>query len=444
MTAGFGGMLLLIIAIGFIGIQQIQELGGVVAQLAEVEIPMQNAVLEMKSSNIRYAMALRGYVSLQLGSSPDKEAAAKKIGLMRAASTEFDSRLVFYGALASEGRSQEWVKTAQLYENDLRERAQNIIAMAESKERTGEAARRGLEAVNALLMDFEVKLSWLDAFLNEPIRKFNSPQLARQLVWAEVGRRRSVMLLGSALIVCLALGAQTAFLIYRRSKKESAHRDLLWRKVITLEEEERNNLSLQIHDQMGQDLSGLKIFLGLLDKDLLPEQREAREKIEKAKKILDGLMAKTHNISELLRPPELDELGVVESIAGLVSKHKEMTGANCNFLRPAEEVRLPSEESLVLYRLVQEALTNIAKYAQAKNIEIVLAPRAGSVYLAIADDGVGFDTEGMAQRPQRRREDKVKLGLQGLRERIELLGGSLRVTSRPGAGTRLEVILPTT
>ncbi len=443
MVAGFGGLLLLIIVIGLIGIQQIQGLAKVVAQLAEVEIPLQNAVLEMKANDIKYAIGIRSYIFWRQAKNTDPQVLQEKLDWAHSAAKEFDSYLAFYGTLALEGRPREWVQTVRIYENELRQIGARILSLADKLETMPDAEKQANEKVmNSLLTDFESRLFWLDSFLNEPIQKFNSPKLARHLVAVEVGRRRSVVFLGWSLVVGLSLGAQTVFLIYRRSKKEREHREFLWRKVVTIQEEDRNHLAMQIHDEMGQDLSALKIFLGLLDKDLAGQSPDARERIERMKKILDGLMTKTHNISELLRPPELDEVGLVESISGLIVKHKEMTQASYNFTSPKEALVLPAQESLVLYRLVQEGLTNIAKYSHAQHIEIALRKKDHWVYLAIADDGVGFDAESYLRSPMRRKEDKVRLGLQSLKERIELLGGELRIHSRPGAGTRLEAGFP--
>ena len=103
---------------------------------------------------------------------------------------------------------------------------------------------------------------------------------------------------------------------------------------------------------------------------------------------------------------------------------------------------LSSEYSLLLYRVTQEALTNIAKHSQAKHVSVSLKKFRADVVLVVTDDGVGFDYKTYLERPLRRREDKVKIGLHGLRERIELFGGRLKVVTRPDEGAKLEVILP--
>jgi signal transduction histidine kinase len=193
---------------------------------------------------------------------------------------------------------------------------------------------------------------------------------------------------------------------------------------------------------MGQDLSALKIYLGLVEKDAAADRAESQEKIVKAKAILDALMNKTHNISEILRPPEIDEVGLLESINGLIVQNKEMTQAHYTSQLPAEEPVISTQEKLVLYRAVQESLTNIAKYSQAQHIDIRLRQHERTIYLTITDDGIGFDVDSQREKPMRRKEDKLKLGLQGLKERIELLDGTLEIHSERGRGTRLDVVLP--
>jgi len=443
MVAGFSGLLFLIIAVGLIGIRQIENLSSVVSYLGKTDMPMQNAVLEMKSSNSKYAMGIRSYMFWRSAKYLEAASVAQKLDLVRSASANFDKHLAFYVQRAGLSQEREWVRTVRESETELRKTGDTIIAMLDKTEGVSSDQKKTLEgAINKLLMDFEGKLFGIDAYLDNPLQKSVLSAIDNQLSVAEEGKRRSVILLSWSLLVGLLLGAQTAYLIYRRSKREQEHRELLWRQVIRVEEEQRNNLSLQIHDQMGQDLSALKIYLGLLERDLAPEMREQQERIEKTKKILDGLMDKTHNISELLRPPELDDLGLSESIAAIILQHKEMTGNNYHYERLGQDALLSQEHSLILYRVVQEALTNIAKYSEAKNVEVSLEKKNDVVALIVSDDGKGFDYEEYMRRPGRRKDDKIKLGLQGLRERIELIGGALRVYSKPGQGTKLEVTLP--
>ncbi len=443
MLLGFGGLLFLISSIGFIGIQQIHDLAESISRLARQEIPVQNAVLEMKSSNSKYAMAIRSYMFWKSARYLDAAAASEKLGLINSAAEGFDKNLNIYTSRLPTPAQKEWAEIIRSSEGRLRQISEDIIDRVNKTDAASSDAQKSqLESINRLLMDFESELFRIDAFLDVPIQKFNLASIDRRLAIAEAGRRRSIVLLTWSLLIALCLGVQTAFLIYQRSKREKENRELLWRKVVGVEEEERNNLSLEIHDQMGQDLSALKIFLGLIEKDLAAESAETREKIEKAKRILDVLMTKAHNISEMLRPPELDDLGLIESIGALILHYQEMTGSNYHYSKPDYEIKLPLEHSLVLYRVAQEALTNIAKHSGAKTIEVRIEQKGESVYFMVRDDGGGFDYNDYLKQPRRRKEDRVRLGLQGLRERVEVFGGTLKVCAKPGKGTTLEVTLP--
>lgn len=442
-VAGFAGLLFLIILVGLIGIAQIRDLSRVAATLAKTDIPLQNAILGMKSQNNRYAMAIRNYMFWKGTRYLDAASVAGKLNFAAEAGQDFDAQLAFYASQAKTERQKGWAETVAAAEAELRRLGDRIVGLANKMGTTQPDERRGLEAsVNKLLMDFENKLFQIDLFLDDPVQKSSLLDIDSRLETAERGRRRSTALLALSLVVGLGLGTQTARLLYRKNKREEEHKAFLCRMMIKVEEEERNNLSLQVHDEMGQDLSALKIFLGLMERDFAEGAQEGRDKITKAKNIVDGLMVKTHNISELLRPPELDDVGLIESIATLLVRHEEVTGAKTRYLRPVDEPVLAPECSLILYRVVQEALTNIAKHSEAKSIEVILKKKDEGVLLSVSDDGAGFDFAATLRRPARRREDRVRLGLRGLRERLELLGGTMGIVSKPGLGTRLEVTLP--
>lgn len=443
MVSGFGGLLFLIVALGLIGIFQIQNLNKMVADLAKSYMPMQNAVLEMKSINSKYAMGIRSYMFWRNAKYLEAASLVEKLNQVRLTSENFDKQLQLYSSLSKTQQQAQWVLSLRVSEARLRQIGDEIMRLIDRMNVAAAAEKKALEeSINRQFMDFENNVFAIDAFLDDPVAKFNLLEIERKLISAEMGRRRSISFLVWSLILGVGVGLETAYLIYRRSKREMKQRESLCRTVIKVEEEERNNLSLQIHDQMGQDLSALKIFLGLIDRDIPAEIKEQKDRIEKTKKILDVLIEKSHNISELLRPPELDDLGLIESLAALLPHYKEMTGCHYNYLRPSGDIKLSPEYSLLIYRVVQESLTNIAKYSKAKNIEISLQKWEDAVYLTVSDDGIGFNLDEYLKRPLRRQEDKMKLGLQGLRERIELFGGTLTITSTPGQGTKLAVMLP--
>jgi len=194
---------------------------------------------------------------------------------------------------------------------------------------------------------------------------------------------------------------------------------------------------------MAQDLSALKIYTGLIEQAIGQKEqpKDVNDKIAQMKRILSGLIEKTHNICLLLRPPALDELGLVESMEALILEFKQLSDIHYVYDKPDGELKLSPEISLFLYRLAQEALTNMAKYAQAKNVAIRLSQDKKGIEFLYEDDGAGFDYRNAIRQLNRRREDKLKLGLVGLKERAELLGGSMSIESSPGKGTRIQVEL---
>jgi len=442
MVLGFGGLLSLVAVIGLIGVQQIEMLNRTVTHLARVDIPLQNAVQEMKSSNNKYAIGIRSYIFWKSARYLDAAAVAKT-DLAKEAAQSFEKNIAFYASRATTAEQHGWITTARDSQEQLRAIGERIMKLSDaSAAAEGDEKTDIINDIRRALMEFESKLFQIEAYLDETLLKHNLRMIDAQLMRAQASRDRSVRLLFGSLAIALALGAQMAYLTYRRSKRDSEHRELLCRTVIRVEEEQKNNLSLQVHDQMGQDLSAMKIYLGLIEGELPEGAAEQRDRINKSKRIVDALMQKTHNISELLRPPELDDLGLIESLDALIGQYREMTGCKMTFNGPDRELKLSPEYSLVLYRVVQEALTNVAKHAKASSVDINLLYRGDSVRMSILDDGTGFDCSQYEKRPHRRRDDVVKLGLQGLRERIELFGGRMNIRSRSGVGTLIQVDMP--
>jgi two-component system sensor histidine kinase UhpB len=139
-----------------------------------------------------------------------------------------------------------------------------------------------------------------------------------------------------------------------------------------------------------------------------------------------------------LRPPMLDDLGLIPALRWYVSRYADTVGVEVDLETGGLAERLPQETETALYRIVQEALTNVAKHAQANRVSIHLECGVSSVTAMIRDDGKGFDTEGIVGfRPSRQ-----GMGLLGIRERAASLGGSLSIEARPGKGTQLTIEIP--
>ncbi len=195
-------------------------------------------------------------------------------------------------------------------------------------------------------------------------------------------------------------------------------------------EEERRSISRELHDEAGQVLIGLKLGIQVLSGLLPAENRAAREHLDHLRQQVNEAAARIKELATRLRPPTLDELGFEAALHQLAAECRQRMGLRVRLhLRCAEP--LPGETATSLYRIVQEALTNVSKHAGTDEVEIRF-DSGPELLLVVADCGRGFDPNQPAS----------GLGLLGMKERVKLLGGRLHVHSRPGAGTRLEVRIP--
>ncbi|GAB4545107.1 MAG: GAF domain-containing protein [Anaerolineae bacterium] len=208
----------------------------------------------------------------------------------------------------------------------------------------------------------------------------------------------------------------------------------LSRRLVEVQEAERRHIARELHDQAGQALSSLLVSLHLLE-----EAAERGEVVEAhlvdMKRTLDTLSEGLHQLASDLRPASLDHLGLAAALRQYVETFSRQHGLFVQFeMVGLEEERLPATVEIALYRIVQEALTNVVRHAQASRADIVLERRGDRVITIVEDDGVGFDYLAAMQ--------NGRLGLVGMQERAEMLGGSLAIESSPGVGTTLLVEVP--
>jgi signal transduction histidine kinase len=200
-------------------------------------------------------------------------------------------------------------------------------------------------------------------------------------------------------------------------------RDALQR-VVTAQEAERRRLARELHDETGQALTSILLGLRTVEEAQTRDQR--REAMDTVRELVRATLQDVRQLAVDLRPTALDDFGLVPALERLAHGFSETTGIQLDFQSALPPERLPPETETALYRIVQEALTNIVKHARASRVSVLLARRPSSVTLVIEDDGVGFEVA--AARPE-------ALGLLGMRERVSLLGGRLTIESTPDAGT---------
>ncbi|MCP3977881.1 MAG: hypothetical protein GY716_00930 [bacterium] len=212
----------------------------------------------------------------------------------------------------------------------------------------------------------------------------------------------------------------------------------LTRRLEHAKEEERRFIARELHDELGQALSAAKITLQRLSRKLTTpgDARLTTDAIE----LINGLISRVRELSLDLRPPLLDELGFMPALRGYAEGQSQRTGLRIRVVAEPEPDAMDPDVATAAFRVVQEALTNVVRHAGARNVEIGVDCGDERVRLSIRDDGAGFDLDQALEAAVRGRH----LGLLGMRERVEALGGVLVVDSAPGRGTAITAELPLT
>lgn len=225
--------------------------------------------------------------------------------------------------------------------------------------------------------------------------------------------------------------------IAQRQRVEEAHRQVL-RRLEGAEETERGRISRELHDRLGQDLTALKLGLQLVKKQG-PFTPSVQASIGQLEKLADTLMQDIHRLAWELRPAALDDFGLDMALRRYASEWSEQNGVAADFHSHGMEThRLPTEIETTLYRITQEALTNVLRHAKAQRVGVLLERRPDHVRLIVEDDGQGFDAQAVLKAV----DAHGKLGLLGMQERVILANGTIEIESTPGAGTTVFVRIP--
>lgn len=227
-------------------------------------------------------------------------------------------------------------------------------------------------------------------------------------------------------------------LMAQQAELEEAHlqRGQLLEALITAQEDERKRISRELHDETGQSLTSLLVGLKIVDKS--PSLEEARKRVAELQELTSRTLEEVHKLSVELRPTLLDDLGLIAALRSYSKDFSQKHGVQVAFHASGFEERVPPLVEVAVYRVVQEALTNVAKYASARTVHLRLERTASKLRAEVCDDGVGFDPEHVLV--QKRKENR--LGLLGMQERVQLLGGHFHLHSAEGEGTHIAFDLP--
>jgi len=280
----------------------------------------------------------------------------------------------------------------------------------------------------------------------QEIEELNNANLAEQR--AEVTRRHAAfrddlrsllwqtVLLGLAVALTVVFGLRVA---ERRSDEqrtiaEEAERQMrqLSQRLVATQEEERRNLSRELHDHVGQVLTALRMELGRIERGRSPADSRLGAAIAESKQLVDNMFRTVRDLALGLRPSMLDDFGLRAALEWHVRDATRRFGVDVQLNIQGRVDALPDRYQTCVYRVIQEALTNCVRHARAHSITVDVTGHDDELDISISDDGIGFD-------PDRRRDG---LGLRGIEERVKELGGVMTVTSAAGHGTTLAMHVP--
>jgi len=216
-------------------------------------------------------------------------------------------------------------------------------------------------------------------------------------------------------------------------KKAQEKLRLLSGSIMEGQEKERRAIARELHDELGQVLTALRIDAVWLRQRLKELDPKAEGRARNMCSIIDQTISEVRGIATRLRPPVLEDLGLVDALEWHTSDFEKRTGIACVF-NYSEVPEVSDHMAIATYRVAQEALTNVARHARATNVDVTLRGDNGCLWLSVADNGSGFEVEQL--------KEKDELGIAGMRERASLAGGTLTINSAPGKGTEVRLSLP--
>jgi signal transduction histidine kinase len=211
----------------------------------------------------------------------------------------------------------------------------------------------------------------------------------------------------------------------------------LSRQILSAQEEERKEISRELHDVIAQTLTGINVRLAALAKEAAVNTKGLDRNIASTQRLVEKSVNIVHQFARELRPAVLDDLGLIPALHSFMKNFAERTGVRTRLTAFAGVEQLDTARRTVLFRIAQEALTNVARHAQASRVEVSLQKLHRAARMEIKDDGRSFQVERILHARGNKR-----LGLLGMRERVEMVGGTFFVESTPGQGTTVRVEVP--
>jgi signal transduction histidine kinase len=299
------------------------------------------------------------------------------------------------------------------------------------------AGRTSPRRAAAIALSEEVRIANRRALVEHQLATAAIHRAAEQQWWYGLGAALAATLVIA--FVAIAYAGRLEDRLRRGRENEARHAHDLQRlssRLVDVQEEERRNIARELHDEVGQVLSAIAVEAQVAER-ALDRPDEALRALAETQELADRAMGAVRDISQLLRPPMLDDLGLGAAIDWLLRGLARRHDVQVELLQTGLTGRLPASIEVAAFRIVQEALTNVARHARARRSVVRLESDGMTLTLSVEDDGIGLDASASAC-PERRRG----LGLVGIRERVADFEGTFSVSSRPGQGTSLRVHLP--
>jgi len=273
-----------------------------------------------------------------------------------------------------------------------------------------------------------------NAHLNQMIQRLNQRSVdltaSNRRLQQEIAQRKSVE-------ESLRRSKQHYSQLLEQSRHMQAQLRLLSRQLLLAQEEERKMISRELHDQIAQTLTGINVRLASLKTEAMADTKGLQKKITSTQRLVEKSVDIVHRFARELRPTVLDDLGLIPALLAFMKSFTKRTGVRTHLTAFAALEQLDSTRRTVLFRVVQEALTNVARHAQASRVEVSIQKLPGCICMKIKDDGKSFQVQRVLQA-----KGNKHLGLLGMRERLEMIGGNFGVESAPGKGTIVQAQIP--
>ena len=430
LLAGFGGLLLLMVVAGVSALLVLRQVRSSDTQERRLYLRRSTALDLVRTGIYQSAIIMRAYLL-----APDPEQAAFQLNLWKQAKSATDQGMSECAVVLDPADAPQM--------RDLRSEVQDYWRLLDFLTTIPEKDRRvlGGEYLNREVV--RRRSQALD--LVDRIDQMNARQMAAgdaQLNRTYDRLRLWMMgLIGLTIVAGMGLAVFTIQrvldleneLTHRYEENERARGELkeLSARLVSAQEEERRAISRELHDEVGQSLSALLMEAGNAAARVPAESAEVRRHVDSIRKLAEASVNVIRNMTLLLRPSMLDDFGLAPALEWQAREVSKRTGLRVHVAAEESVGDLPDALKTCIYRVVQEALHNCARHSQARTVRVVVEQEPSKIVLTVEDDGRGFDAHRVRG-----------LGLVGMEERVNHLGGAFHIRSRPGAGTTIAVELP--